>query len=172
MSELTLVYEASPGAVGANLACIFIQLSGIPAYVGPDAIVHEFVVSGVSNVAITSNRNIYTKAQIVTPSNTLANSGATTIDANLSDSFTIIGGALTGNITINNPANLSDGQGLAFLLKQGVAGNFTVAYGTQFKFANANEKVLTATANAVDVVTGKYFATANIIVCGARQNLT
>jgi hypothetical protein len=171
MSEIALSYEASPGAIGANLACIFVQLTGIPAYVGNDGVVHEFAIAGVSNVAITSNRNIFTKAQVVTPSNTLANTGNTTVDANLSDSFTVIGGQLTANIGIPNPANLSDGQGLAFLLKQGTAGNFTVTYGSQFKFANANEKVLTATANAVDIVTGKYFATANIIVCGARQNL-
>jgi NADH:ubiquinone oxidoreductase subunit F (NADH-binding) len=171
MSEFVLQLENSPGAIGANLVAFFIDANTqLPSFVGNDGVVHAVTITA-NNAVYSNTRNVYTKAQSVTPV-ALGSSGNTTIDANSSNTFEVV--PLTGNIGLPNPANLSAGWTFTLLLKQGTAGNFTVTYGSQFKFANsggANEKVLTVTANAVDVVSGYYSSAANIIVCGARQNM-
>jgi len=171
MSEIVLQNEASPGALGANLVAIFIDANGVLSYVGNDAIVKQPLTSAsFANVAYANQVNTFTKAQAVTPG-TFANTGNTTLDANASNIFRPVGGQLTGNVGLPNPSNLRDGQTFTFFLQQGSGGNLTMTYGSLFKFATANERTLTAAASARDVVSCVYDATANLIFCGARQNV-
>ena len=173
MSELVLQNQASPGAIGANLVAFFVDANGVPSFVGNDGIVHSVITGNASsgNAAQLNSVNIFTRAQTVAPS-TFANTGNTTIQANNSNVWRPVGGQLTGNIGLPNPTGLSDGMLLTFIIQQGSSGNLTVTYGSMFKFSSANERTLTVTANARDVISCIYDATANLILCGARQNLS
>ena len=78
---------------------------------------------------------------------------------------------LTENITINAPINALSGQVMNFIIKQNGTGGYTVTWNSIFKFPGATVPTITATANAVDVVTMQYDATDQVWYCVASQDL-
>lgn len=67
---------------------------------------------------------------------------------------------LAGNRTLANPTNLKNGATYILHILQDGTGSRNLAYGTNYKFPNGVVPVLTATANAVDILT-----------CVARNNV-
>jgi hypothetical protein len=59
---------------------------------------------------------------------------------------------LGGNRTLANPTNLVAGQSGVIVITQDGTGSRTLAYGSQWKFANGTAPSLTTTASAVDVL--------------------
>lgn len=76
--------------------------------------------------------------------------GATiTPDFAASNNFSV---TLGGNRTLSNPSNLTAGQSGIIVITQDGTGSRTLAYGSNWKFANGAAPTLTTTANAVDVL--------------------
>lgn len=107
--------------------------------------------------------NTFTKAQRVTPS-VLVDAVTIAVDASLSNTFTV---TLAGNRTLGNPTNLVDGQNINVFVKQDAVGGRTLAYASKWKFPSGLAPTLTATANAVDCISGIYDATSDTIRCGS-----
>jgi hypothetical protein len=74
--------------------------------------------------------------------------GSIAWDAGLYNQITMIAAS---NGTLANPTNLSAGTYLA-KVSQGTAGSITLAYGSAYEWAGGTAPTLTATANAVDVL--------------------
>ncbi len=76
--------------------------------------------------------------------------GATiTADMSLANNFSV---TLGGNRTLANPTNLTAGQSGVIVITQDGTGSRTLAFGSQWKFANGTAPSLTTTASAVDVL--------------------
>lgn len=76
--------------------------------------------------------------------------GSLTIDLSLSNNFDI--GALTGNLTLNNPSNQAAGQsGIIFITQDGTGGR-TITYGSHWLFEAGVEPALSTGANAKDAL--------------------
>jgi hypothetical protein len=89
------------------------------------------------------------------------------VDASLSNNFYLLQAT---NSTLANPTNLTDGMVLNFLIKQSGAGH-TMAFGTKYKFPGG-APTITATDGAIDVVSGIYHASLDIIACSIAQALS
>lgn len=72
-------------------------------------------------------------------------------DASISSRFHV---TLTGNRTLDNPANLKDGEEYIWCIDQDATGSRTLAYGSAFKFPGGTAPTLTAAANAHDMIRG------------------
>ena len=81
---------------------------------------------------------------------TVLTSGST-VNTNLADSnnFSL---TLATNATLANPTNIVAGQSGVITITQDATGSRTLAYGSNWKFANATAPTLTTTADAVDVL--------------------
>jgi hypothetical protein len=81
---------------------------------------------------------------------TVLTSGST-VNTNLADSnnFSL---TLATNATLANPTNIVAGQSGVITITQDATGSRTLAYGSNWKFADATAPTLTTTANAVDVL--------------------
>ena len=79
----------------------------------------------------------------------LTSSTSITPDFNNNNDFTL---TLAHNATLNNPSNLTAGQGGVIVITQDGTGNRTMAFGTYYKFEGGTAPTLTTTANAVDVL--------------------
>lgn len=71
----------------------------------------------------------------------------TAMDFDVANSFSF---TLTGNITISNPTNLSNGQTGSIFLQQDSTGSRTASWGSFWDFAGGVAPVLSTGANAVD----------------------
>jgi hypothetical protein len=110
--------------------------------------------------------NVFSKNQSVTF--VALTSGATVnTDASLSNNFYLLQAT---NSMLANPTNLTDGMVLNWLVKQSGAGN-TMAFGSKFKFAGG-APTITATDGALDLISGVYKESLDIIVCGIAQDLS
>lgn len=91
MSEIVMTQQNSPGAIGANMVAFFFTLSGRPAYVGNDNIVHELVddPGTLGNLAVTNN---------LSAANVSANTLAVTTNQTIAGNMTA---NVTGNVTMN-----------------------------------------------------------------------
>lgn len=109
--------------------------------------------------------NSFAKNQSVTFS-TLTSGSSVSVNAALSNNFYL---SLAHNATIENPTNLTDGMVLNFLIKQ--TGTFTCAFGSKFRFAGG-DPTISNVANKVDLVSGVYHESLDIIACGIAQDLS
>jgi hypothetical protein len=80
-----------------------------------------------------------------------------TLDFAAGNAFLI--GTLTGNITLNNPSNLSAGQGGAIYLQQDGTGGRTLTLGNQFKAIGT----FATSANAINVIAFMVFQSGEIL---------
>lgn len=101
-----------------------------------------------STVAILGTAQTYTAAQRGSVS-ALTDGATITPDFAVANNFSV---TLGGNRTLANPTNLTAGQSGVIVITQDATGSRTLAYGSNFKFANGAAPVLTTTANAVDVL--------------------
>lgn len=118
-----------------------------------------------------SSVNVWTKNQSV-PFVTLTDGATINTDASLSNNFVI--NTIGGNRTLANPTNLTDGMVLNWLIKQDGTGSRTLAYGSKFKFFDSigspeENNVLSTGAGAVDLISGIYNLTLDIIVCNLAK---
>jgi hypothetical protein len=77
-----------------------------------------------------------------------ATTGTVTLNLNAGLNFT---GQLTGNATLANPTNPKNGQRGSIRVQQSSGGNNTLAWGSNWKFANGTVPALTGAASAVDL---------------------
>lgn len=75
--------------------------------------------------------------------------------------------ALTGNASIANPANPTDGQDIKFQLTQGGSGGYTITWGGDFDFGTAGAPTLSTAVGKIDVVAGVYNAAKGSWLMGA-----
>lgn len=107
------------------------------------------------------NTSPFTKAQGSAP-HTYAYASPLTIDASLSNSYLI---TLTGALVLNAPTGLKAGYTYIIRLKQDATGGRALtSVASAFRFPGGTLPSLTATANAVDIITG-YSPDGTIIEC-------
>jgi len=143
MSEIVLTNQASPGALGAGVTSLFANTDGHPSYVGNDGV--TYVLAG----EITA----------------LTDAATITVDAKKAPlhKFSV---TLGGNRTLGNPTNMVDGGRYVFKIKQpSGAPTRTLGYASKFKFTGGTAPTLTATINAVDMITCVYDAADDILLC-------
>ncbi|MBC7618007.1 MAG: hypothetical protein H7293_03270 [Candidatus Saccharibacteria bacterium] len=93
--------------------------------------------------------NRFTKNQSVAPV-ALTYAALLSIDATLSNIFRLV---LTGNITIQNPTNMTDGMVIGLVLLQDGAGSHTANFGSAYKFAGGTVPILSTSIGAIDYLT-------------------
>lgn len=110
-----------------------------------------------------SGQQNFIGAQAVLPT-TIAYAASITPNCLLSDTFVI--GTLEGDLTLNNPSSLLDGQSVNVTFRQDATGGRQVTYGSKFKFINGASNVQPhQSANKRSLLSGKYIAVYDIIVC-------
>lgn len=147
-----------------------IQLvSELPQTSGLDGDEHVVVEKGSTFIQTTSLFlarlltgfvNIFYRNQSVEPFD-LTDGVTINTDASLSNIFKV---TLGGNRTLANPTNLTDGMVLNWVVKQDGTGGRTLAYGTKFKWPAGAAPVITATANAVSVISALYDAGNDVLI--------
>lgn len=105
--------------------------------------------------------NVFAKTQSVTPQINATATGTVTPDASLSNNWRL---TLTGNLTLANPTNLTDGMVLNFRLKQDATGGRTHTFGSKFKWPAGTQPVWVTTANAVNFFSCYYDAGDDILI--------
>lgn len=92
--------------------------------------------------------NAWTAAQRGVPV-VLTDAASITSDFNTGNNFSV---TLGGNRTLANPSNVVAGQAGQIVIHQDATGSRTLSYGSDFKFAGGTAPVLTAAANAIDIL--------------------
>jgi len=106
--------------------------------------------SQLSNqISVLGRHQTYTAAQ-GTAQVSLTDAPTVTVDAALSNSFTV---TLGGNRTLANPTNTVAGFTYVFRIVQDATGSRTLAYGTNYKFPGGTVPTVSTAANAVDILT-------------------
>ena len=77
------------------------------------------------------------------------------VNAALADHFNL---TMTGNCTLGNPSNPTDGQVISFRIKQGVAVHTSVAFGTAYSLGSLGPVILTTGINSLDIIRFEYAA--------------
>lgn len=102
------------------------------------------------------DKNVFTKAQIVTPVVAPIASGTTTYTPDVSTT-NIFDMLIDNAFTMQTPTNPTNGQVVTFALRQGTTGG-TVAWSTGFKWQNGAAPVASVGAGIVDMVTAMYLS--------------
>jgi len=97
---------------------------------------------------------------------TLAYAATITADCKEANIFDL---TVTGNVTSLDAKNLTPGSTYLFIIRQDSTGSHTVAFATKFHFEGGSAPTITATASAVDVVSGIYDGSA--ILCSIVQDI-
>lgn len=128
---------------------------------------HSHAFTDLSGTVPVSDLPVGTTASTVAAGNhthsgsspvTLTYAATTNTDASLGSYFRL---TLTGNTTLANPTNPTDGQRVMWELIQDATGSRTVAFGSAFAFgSDINSFTATTTANKRDFVGAVYNATA------------
>lgn len=113
--------------------------------------------------------NTFTKGNATAQHTGAISSSAYTPDCCKSNVHRLV---LTENITMNAPINPLSGQVVNLIFKQDGTGGRTVTWNAIYKFAGGIDAVITAAANAVDIVTMQYDATDQVWYCVASQNFS
>ena len=92
----------------------------------------------------------------------LTDAATVSVDAGTGNTFRVV---LTGNRTLANPTNLTDGQQLFFRIKQDGTGSRTLAYGSMYKFPGGVAPTLSTGAGDMDILSCQYDKTDNTLVC-------
>lgn len=116
------------------------------------------VITWVAGVAL-SVTNLWTKNQTVTPIINNSVTGTYTPDASTSNSFRL---KLTGNTTLADPSNLSDGMVLNFFIKQDATGGRTLTLGSKYTALDGSPTGVAVGANTLTLITGYFDATDNL----------
>jgi hypothetical protein len=111
--------------------------------------------STVTNGAYTNVANTFTSAQSVTPVALTSSSNLIATNAALSNNFTH---TLTQNTTLSNPTNLVTGTIYTWEFTQASTA-FTLAFGSDFTWANATPLVLSTGNGAIDIITALWDGT-------------
>lgn len=131
---------------------------------GSSSLTGSLNVSGAINTLAT---NTWAKPQIgaITTYNNV--SGSTTIDLGASNNFKLL---LSGNLTLQNPSNITEGQSGIITIVQPASASYTIAYGSFWKFPNNSGTALTATSGAIDAL-AYYVASGSFAVCNLMGNI-
>ncbi len=105
---------------------------------------------GVVGTSITIPGNLQINGQAWAAQGTLTDGAsiAWNLDTNPNSTVT-----LAGNRALANPTNAKAGGTYYMIVKQDAVGSRTLTFGSNYKWANATPPTLTATANAVDILT-------------------
>lgn len=130
MSELVMTMQASPGALGANLVAQYVDVTGVPCYVGNDGIVHQ-VLTANSTQAFA---NLSASANFALGSTITANIGAFTMNtptgrvnaANGATSLVVTNSLVTANSKVMAWPSHNDTTGRVYAVVP-AAGNFTIS---------------------------------------------
>jgi hypothetical protein len=117
-------------------------------------------------IATLAAQQSYTKSQSVTPV-TLTDGATINVDASSSNVFRV---TLAGNRTLAAPTNLSDGQTIVILVYQDATGSRTLSYASIYDWPGGTAPVLSAAANARDVITCVYDGTKSALNCAINKN--
>ncbi len=103
-----------------------------------------------------------TASVVLTPS-----SGVVTVDGDDSNVFEL---TLAENVSFATPANPKNGQTVNILLRQDATGGRTVTFNSAWTFTNRIDPVLSTDANAVDLLSCQWDATAGVMRCTLLPN--
>lgn len=93
---------------------------------------------------------------------TLAFASTVAVNAASGNAFNL---TLTGNCTLANPANPSDGQVIRFRLTQGGIGSYTVTWSSGYDFGAGSAPTLSTTVAKVDIIAYEYVASISKWTC-------
>ena len=128
-------------------------------FAGPSSTIKTFTLPNASDtVATYAVKNVFTKAQVVTPSNLAISAvdGSVAVDASLSNHFRL---TLTTDCpcTVATPSNPTDGQEVLFEITQATGGNETLDWSAAFAWSSGVAKpTITVTASKKDFVRAVY----------------
>lgn len=120
-----------------------------------------FLSASVGSGVQLNNVNVFEANQSVEPVVVSSASGAYAPNAEETNNWQI---TLTGNLTLDNPTNLTPGMVLNFCLDQDGTGGWTITLGSAFKWPNGAAPSWSTTAGAKNFFSGYYDGT--IIRCG------
>jgi hypothetical protein len=92
--------------------------------------------------------------------------GTSTIDARTGCNFRLL---LNSNTILGNPSNMVNGDEFSFMVVQG--SSWTLSYGTKFKWAGGVAPVITTGAGKIDLITARYNATNDILLCTITKDI-
>lgn len=124
---------------------------------GAEQTSNKDTAGGYAGIDATTGRVLPTKAPIVPQIQSPTFASTVTIDASTGSEFRI---TLTGNLTLANPTNPSDGQSILFVLTQDATGSRTLTLGSAFNVGGLTVTLSTA-ANKVDHLLVHYRASAS-----------
>jgi hypothetical protein len=99
------------------------------------------------NPIYTTQSNVWTASQVVTPSATTY-TASWTPNFSLSNTFNM---TVTGNMTINSPTNASIGGTYLIILQQDATGSRTVTFNPSYKFPAGTTSGMSSAANSYTV---------------------
>jgi hypothetical protein len=126
-----------------------------------------FVPGGGDNLAYYNVCNQYIKGQATSMHAATISGGVYTPVCCDSNVHKI---TLDQDVTIGAPTGALDGQVINFIFKQDATGGWTVTFNSVFKFPNGTPTTVTATANAVDVLSCQYDSEDEVWLCTAGQD--
>ncbi len=140
------------GGGGGNLSGT-LTVTKIPVASGANTLIDSSLsLDGSGNVL--SNLQMYFQTTTRHKSVALAIAAAlVAVDASLADWFTL---TMTANATLSNPTNPLAGRYFQVRVRQDGTGNWTLAYGTKYRFPGTVAPVLSTVAATVDYLAFQY----------------
>lgn len=134
------------------------------SYSGTFNLTGNLLVTGAIN---TTQTNTWNKPQIGAITTYNNASGSTTIDLAASNNFKLV---LSGNVTLQNPSNITEGQSGLITIVQPAGTYYTMSYGSFWKFPSGSVKTLTTTSGAIDAL-AYYVASSSFAICNLLGNI-
>lgn len=138
--------------------------SGWPGPLASGAVALYQIVTGASSVTSYTDYRLSSGARgpagpADDPWVTLTDGATVNVDASLGHNFKW---TIGGNRTLANPTNLANGQALNIRITQDGTGSRLITWGSKYKHAQS-VNVLSTPANSVDIYSGIYDSTADLI---------
>lgn len=123
----------------------------------------DVVVSGTLN---TTSSNVWNKPQAGAINLILSVANTASVDLSRSNNFKF---NINENCLLENPTGITEGQSGLIVINQPAGTNYTMSYGTFWKFASGSTNILTANSGAIDVLS-YYVASSSYAICNLVRN--
>lgn len=157
-ADLTLTIGAASGsAAGSMSSAHYTLLNGATSAATNSAVVQRDSTGGATFGGTLTAAGIAASKRVTSGVVAVGNTtGTYTTDASQGNQFNL---TLTGNLTLANPTNAVDGQGIAWRIKQDGTGSRTITLGSNFRLGtDVTAVVLSTAASKTDYLAAVYNA--------------